>query len=260
MKAVILCGGKGTRLQEATGGIQPKPMVEVGGRPILWHIMKLYAHFGIKEFVLCLGHLGKQIKDYFLHYEPMNNDFTLRLGRSDSIRYHNTHPETDWTVTLADTGEDTMTGARLALVRKYVGDETFMFTYGDGVADIDLNKLLEFHRAHGKVATVTGVRPSGRFGRLNIDGELVVDFEEKPVGENGYINGGFLVLEPKIFDYVSEDPGCIFERAPMENLVKDRQLMVFRHEGFWQCMDTYRDLLLLQEAWQAGAPWRLWED
>ncbi len=259
MKAVILCGGKGTRLQEATGGLKPKPMVEVGGRPILWHIMKTYAHHGIREFVLCLGHLGNHIKDYFLHYEAMNSDFTVRLGRTESLTYHKTHPENDWTVTLADTGQEVMTGARLARVRRYLGDEPFMFTYGDGVADIDIQALLAFHRSHGKIATVTGVLPMGRFGRLNIEQDAVVAFEEKPVGEQGYINGGFFVLEPGIFDYLSEDPSCIFERDPLEGLARDGQLMVFRHDGFWQCMDTYRDLLLLEQLWASGAPWRIWE-
>ncbi len=259
MKAVILCGGKGTRIQEATGGLKPKPMVEVGGRPILWHIMKIYSHYGIRDFVLCLGHLGNQIKDYFLHYEAMNSDFTIRLGRTESLLYHNSHPENDWSVTLADTGQETMTGARLTRVRKYVGAETFMFTYGDGVADVDLRALLEFHKRHGRIATVTGVQPVGRFGRLNIDGDAVVAFEEKPVGEHGYINGGFFVLEPEVFEYVSEDPSCIFEREPLENLARDGQLMVYKHDGFWQCMDTYRDLLLLERLWQEGAPWRVWE-
>jgi len=259
MKAVILCGGQGTRLQEATGGLKPKPMVEIGGRPILWHIMKGYAHYDVKQFVLCLGHLGSIIKDYFLHYEAMNSDFTLQMGATDQIEYHRSHPEADWRVTLADTGQVVMTGARVARVKRYVGNETFMLTYGDGVCDIDLQELLRFHREHGRLVTVTGVRPLGRFGRLDIEGDAVISFEEKPVGEHGYINGGFFVCEPGIFDYVSPDPDCILERTPLERLARDEQLMVYRHEGFWQCMDTYRDMQLLARLWQEGEPpWCVW--
>lgn len=260
MKTVLLCGGQGTRLQEATGGLKPKPMVEVGGRPILWHIMKSYAAQGHKDFVLCLGHLASVIKDYFLHYEAMNSDFTLQMGASNEIQYHRSHAEADWTVTLADTGLNTMTGARIARVRKYVGDEPFMLTYGDGVADIDLTALLAFHKAHGKLVTVTGVKPLGRFGRLGLDGDKVSNFEEKPLGEHGYINGGFFVCQPGVLDYLSTDPSCVFEREPLEKLARDGQLMVYRHEGFWQCMDTFRDMQHLEDLWQSGKPpWRCWE-
>jgi glucose-1-phosphate cytidylyltransferase len=259
MKVVILCGGQGTRLQEATGGVKPKPMVEIGGRPILWHIMKGYAHQGITDFILCLGHLGVVIKEYFLHYEAMNSDFTLNIGESHKVRYHRKHGEADWTITLADTGRDAMTGARLARVRDYVGDETFMLTYGDGVSDVRFDALLKFHQNHGRVATVTGVQPIGRFGRLNLEGDRVSSFVEKPHGTDGYINGGFLVLEPQVFDYVSCDSYCTFERKPLETMADDGQLMVYRHDGFWQCMDTYRDLLLLENLWREGrAPWATW--
>lgn len=260
MKAVILCGGQGTRLQEATSGLKPKPMVEIGGRPILWHIMKGYSHFGVREFVLCLGHLGGTIKDYFLHYEPLNSDFTVHLGSKGEVTYHAAHGEADWKVTLADTGLDAMTGARLARVRKYVGDETFLLTYGDGVADVDVQALLRFHRSHGKIATVTGVNPGGRFGRLNVKGDVVQAFEEKPVDEGGgKINGGFLVLEPGIFRYLSTDTSCVFEREPMERLAADGELMMYAHQGFWQCMDTYRDFLLLERLWNGGKPpWQVW--
>jgi glucose-1-phosphate cytidylyltransferase len=246
-------------LQEATGGLRPKPMVEIGGRPILWHIMKGYAYFGVRDFVLCLGHLGNIIKEYFLHYEAMNSDITVRMGASNDVLYHREHPESDWRVTLADTGLDAMTGARVARVRRYVADSTFMLTYGDGVSDVDVGALTAFHRSHGRLATVTGVLPGGRFGRLAVDKNRVHAFEEKPATETGYINGGFFVLEPGVFNYLTADSRCVLERDPLERLAADGQLMMFPHEGFWQCMDTYRDLLLLEEQWRSGkAPWRLW--
>jgi glucose-1-phosphate cytidylyltransferase len=260
MKAVILCGGQGTRIQEVTGGLKPKPMVEVGGRPILWHIMKGYSTHGIRDFVLCLGHLGGMIKEFFLHYDALNSDFTARLGAKGDITYHRPHDEVDWQVTLADTGLDAMTGARLSRVRRYVGGETFMMTYGDGLADIDLRALLEFHREHGKIATVTGVNPVGRFGRLQVQSGRVHTFEEKPADElGGKINGGFLVLEPRVFDYLSDDPSCTLEREPMQRLATDGELMMYSHDGFWQCMDTYRDLLRIEQLWSSGhPPWRTW--
>ncbi len=257
MKAVILCGGKGTRIQEATGGLIPKPLVEIGGKPILWYIMSRYAAFNIKDFILCLGTLGDMIKNYFLNYDEINCDITVKLGSPGNIIYHGAHLDSDWNVTLANTGIDSLTGARLAKVQKYVGDETFMMTYGDGVSNIDFNKLLEFHKSHGKAATVTGVDPLGRFGRLHLDGNKVSSFEEKPSKNTGSkINGGFFVFEPKVFDYVSTDPMCMFEGAPLKNLANDGELIMYNHEGFWQCMDTYRDLLLLQSLWEQGnAPW-----
>lgn len=259
LKAVILCGGQGTRLQEATAGLKPKPMVDVGGRPILWHIMKGYAHHGILDFVLCLGHLGGVIKHYFLNYEAMNSDFTIDIAASRAIEYHRRPSETDWRVTLAETGQQSMTGSRLAQVARYVGDQTFMTTYGDGLSDVNLGSLLEFHRKHGKIATVTGVQPLGRFGRLQLAGDRVAAFEEKPPGDGAYINGGFFVFEPAIFDYLSADAGCVLEREPLERLAHDGQLMMYRHDGFWQCLDTYRDLLLLEQLWAEGRPpWRVW--
>jgi glucose-1-phosphate cytidylyltransferase len=262
LKAVILCGGQGTRIQEATGGLKPKPMVEIAGRPILWHIMKGYSHFGTNEFVLCLGHLGNSIKDYFLNYEARQSDVTVRLGSKGEIHYHKPPTEADWTVTLADTGPDANTGARLARVHRYVEGGTFFLTYGDGVSNLDLRALLAFHEKHGRIATVTGVVPPGRFGRLAVDGERVTSFEEKPHGEGGgRINGGFFVFEPAIFDYVSTDASCILERDAMNRLVADGQLAMYGHEGFWQCMDTFRDLVLLQQLWDSGRPpWRLWPE
>lgn len=262
MKVVLLCGGQGTRIQEATGGIKPKPMVEVGGRPLLWHIMKVYSHHGLSDFVLCLGYLGHVIKTYFLSYEAHNSDLTIRLGSEGGITYHRPHSEKDWTVTLADTGADTMTGGRLAKVERYVKGETFMLTYGDGVSDVDLKSLLDFHRSHGRIATITGVHPIGRFGRLTVDGQKVTSFEEKPMDElGGRINGGFMVFEPGVFDYLSTDAGCVLERVPLERLATDGQLMMYAHDGYWQCMDTYRDLLLLEKLWETGAaPWRVWKD
>ncbi len=262
MKAVILCGGQGTRLQEATGGLKPKPMVEIGGQPILWHIMKGYAHHGVHDFVLCLGHLGNVIKHYFLHYEAFNTDVTVKLGSRGVVEYHRPPTEGDWSVTLADTGLESMTGARLARVRRYVDGGTFFLTYGDGLSDIDLGALLRFHRAHGKIATVTGVIPHGRFGQLGTAGNEVVRFDEKPRGDGqGRINGGFFVFEPGIFDYVTADPACVLERESLERLVSDRQLMMYSYDGFWQCMDTYRDLVLLQQLWDGGAPpWRTWQN
>ena len=260
MKTVVLCGGQGTRIQDATGGLKPKPLVEVGGRPILWHIMKGFATYGLSDFVLCLGHLGNAIKEYFLHYEALNTDITIVLGSKGTIKYHQPPVEADWSVTLADTGLDTMTGGRVARIERFVHGERFLLTYGDGVADINIPKLLEFHRSHGKIATVTGVSPYGRFGRIAVDGQQVVHFDEKPLGEGGgRINGGFFVLEPAIFDYLSASASCVLERDPMNKLVADGQLMMYPHDGFWQCMDTYRDLVMLQQLWDSGhPPWRIW--
>lgn len=254
MRTVILCGGKGTRLQEATGGVIPKPMVRIGGRPILWHIMQRYAANGHKDFVLALGHQQEVIRDYFLRYDEHNADVEVcLLGGVIPLAPH----KEDWTVILSDTGQDTMTGGRLARVRPYVEDETFMVTYGDGLADIDLDALLAFHRAHGKIATVTGVRPPGRFGRLDVRSEHgegeVVSFAEKPA--DGRVNGGFFVFEPRVFDYLGTDSACVLERGPLEWLARDGELRMFAHDGFWQCMDTYHDLLALEGLWATKAPW-----
>jgi len=258
MKTVILCGGLGTRLREETE-YRPKPMVEIGGRPILWHIMKYYAHHGFTDFVLCLGYKGQVIKEYFLNYEAMNNDFTLRLGSRDEVTYHGAHGEDGLTVTLSDTGLNTMTGGRVKRVARYVRDATFMMTYGDGLADVDLRRVLAFHRKHGRLATVTSVRPVSRFGVLQTDtGGLVLEFAEKPNTE-GWINAGFMVLEPGVLDYIGDDD-CALEREPLERLAKDGQLMTYRHEGFFFAMDTYREYLHLNQLWDEGqAPWRVWE-
>lgn len=258
MKVVILCGGLGTRLREETE-YRPKPMVPVGGRPILWHIMKLYAQAGHREFVLCLGYKGEVIKDYFRNYLWNTSDVTLTLGRNPKIRYHNTHEEEDWTVTLLETGQDTMTGGRLRRALAHVPDENFLFTYGDGLTDSDINASIRFHEAHGAVATVTAVRPSGRFGELAMDGQTITAFTEKPEQEKAYISGGFMVLNRKVADYLDADDGCVFEKGPMERLVKAGQMKAYKHEGFWQCMDTYREQQLLDKMWQSDkAPWKTW--
>jgi glucose-1-phosphate cytidylyltransferase len=256
VKTVILCGGLGTRLREETE-YRPKPMVDIGGRPILWHIMKLYAHHGFREFVLCLGYKGHVIKEYFLNYEALNNDFTMCLGRDARIRYDNSHEEQNFTVTLADTGLNTMTGGRIKRIQKYVDNSRFLMTYGDGVADVDIPELLRFHESHGKLATLTSVRPVSRFGVIDLEGEKVTHFLEKPQ-EKGWINGGFFVLEPGVFDYLGGD-SCVLEGEPLERLAADGQLMAYRHEGFFFAMDTYREYLYLNELWQSGkAPWRVW--
>lgn len=258
MKAVILCGGLGTRLREETE-YKPKPLVPVGGRPILWHIMKIFAHQGLNEFVLCLGYRGDLIKSWLLNYEAMNNDWTIRLGRRQEITYHGQHDEQDMLVTLAETGIESMTGARVKRVAKYLNNERFMVTYGDGVVDLDLPALLAFHESHGKLATLTTVRPTSRFGSIDLapDGR-VERFVEKPRLE-GWINVGFLVFEPGALDYFSADPSCVMEREPLERLAADGQLMAYRHEGFFYSMDTYRELLYLNELWDSGAaPWKIW--
>jgi len=257
MKVVILCGGLGTRLREETE-FRPKPLVEVGSRPVLWHIMKSYAHYGFQEFVLCLGYRGNMIKDYFLNYEAMNNDFTITLGQKSQILLDGSHQEQGFRVTLAETGLETMTGGRLKRIAKYVGEDTFMMTYGDGLSDVDIGRLLEFHRSHGRLATVTTVRPVVRFGVLDIGEEdRVLEFKEKPMSE-GWINAGFFVFNTGIFDYLSGDD-CILERAPLERLAREGKLAAYRHEGFFFAMDTYRDYQHLSQLWASGkAPWKVW--
>lgn len=259
MKVVILCGGQGTRLREETE-YRPKPLVEIGGRPILWHIMKLYAHHGFSDFVLCLGYKGNMVKEHFLNYEAMNNDFTVRLGRPYHITCHDAHGEQDFRVTLADTGAETMTGGRVLRVKRYVGDDTFMVTYGDGVADIDIGALLNFHRAHGKLATVTAVRPASRFGVLDVaDDGGVTRFREKPQTD-GLVNAGFFVFDRKVFDYLGGDDS-VLEREPLERLAAEKQLTAYRHTGFFYAMDTYREYKALNDLWAAGkAPWKVWCD
>ena len=253
---VILCGGRGARLQEQTE-FRPKPMVEIGGQPILWHIMKSYAHYGFKDFILCLGYKGDMIRSYFLNYEAMNNDVTVSLGKPNQIRFHRKASE-DWTVTLVNTGETAMTGARVKRIEPYIQSDLFMLTYGDGVASLDLAKLLEYHKKQGKIGTITGIHPPSRFGHLTTDGKNVLEFSEKPTSD-GYINGGFFVFDKKFFGYLSDDDNCYLERGPLERLAKKKELVIYPHNDFWQCMDTYRDLQLLNTLWASGKPpWRVW--
>jgi len=255
VKAVILAGGIGTRLSEETE-IRPKPMVEIGGRPILWHIMKIYSSFGVDEFIVCLGYKGYLIKEYFSNYFLHMCDVTFDIA-ANSMEVHQSAAE-NWRVTLVDTGDETMTGGRLKRVAPYLGDEPFHFTYGDGVTDLDLDALVEFHRRQGVLATVTAVEPPGRFGALEIDDDRVVDFSEKPRGDGGWINGGFFVLSPEVVRYIDGD-ATSWEVEPLRRLATERQLAVFRHGGFWHPMDTLRDKNTLQRLWESGqAPWRRW--
>jgi glucose-1-phosphate cytidylyltransferase len=255
MKVAILCGGLGTRLREETE-VRPKPMVEIGGRPILWHIMRGYAAHGFNEFVLALGYKSDVIKRYFLDYYHLQSHLTVSLT-SGAVTVHDGDRE-DWTVHLVDTGVTTQTGGRVKRLAPWLGNETFMLTYGDGVTDANLTDLLRFHRKHGRRATVTAVRPQSRFGRLKFRGDFVTEFSEKPQMGEGWINGGFFVLEPGVLDYIKGDD-TYFEREPLESLAEDQQLTAYRHDGFWQCMDTLRDVRLLEELWQDGrAPWKIW--
>ncbi len=255
MKAVILAGGLGTRLAEETE-VRPKPMVEIGGYPILWHIMKIYSYHGINDFVVCLGYKGRVIKEFFANYAQHLSDITFDY-REDAVIIHQRKVE-PWRITLVETGESTMTGGRMKRIRQYVEDGPFCFTYGDGVAAIDIGKLIAFHRQHGRLATVTSVLPPGRYGVLEIEGAQVTNFVEKPHGEGGWINGGFFVVEPKAIDYIDGD-ATIWEQEPMRRLAADGQLAAFKLDGFWQAMDTLRDKQHLQSLWDAGkAPWRVW--
>lgn len=259
MKVVLLCGGLGTRLKEETE-FKPKPMVEIAGRPIIWHIMKFYNFYGFNKFILCLGYKGDIIKDYFYNYEIQNNDFTMTLG-SNNIEIHNQHPEAGWEITFAETGLNSMTGARVKQIQKYINDDLFMLTYGDGLCDININDLLNFHKSHGKIATVTAVLPPSRFGEILAEKDFVESFNEKPqINSGGLINGGYFIFNRKFFDYLTDSEDCILERQPLEQLVKDRQLCVYKHKGFWQCMDTYRDFELLNNIWNnSKAPWKIWD-
>jgi glucose-1-phosphate cytidylyltransferase len=254
MKVIILAGGFGTRLSEYTETI-PKPMVTVGGRPILWHIMRTYAHFGHKDFYVALGYKAELIKEYFLHYRSLNADFTVDLA-TGAVSPHQTD-DADWRVTLVHTGLDSMTGGRVKRLQSFIGSEPFMLTYGDGVADIDVNALLAFHRSHGKMVTVTAVRPGARFGELMIEADQVSSFQEKPQMGHGWINGGYFVIQPEFFDLIAGD-ATILEREPLEQAARMGQLMAYRHDGFWQCMDTKRDRDALEELWQSGkAAWKV---
>ena len=255
MKAVILAGGLGTRLGEETG-VRPKPMVEIGGMPILWHIMKIYSAAGIHDFIVCLGYKGYMIKEYFANYFLHSADVTIDLA-ANSIECHHKRTE-PWRITLVETGAATQTGGRLQQIRPYLGDDdAFCFTYGDGVAAIDVRELVAFHRAHGKLATVTAVAPPGRFGALEFENDRVTGFREKPAGDGGLINGGFFVAHPSVLDRV-EGPDTLWEQGPLESLADDGELVAYRHDGFWQPMDTLRDRVHLEQLWQDGAPWKVW--
>lgn len=260
MKTVILCGGYGTRIRDVSDDI-PKPMIPVGNLPVLWHIMKYYATYGHKEFILCLGYKGKVIKDFFLNYEAYTRDFTVTLGTEQSLDFHNLHEEIDWRVTLAETGPETMTGGRVARVQDYIGDdEQFFLTYGDGVSDVNLEALLSFHQKHGRTLTLTGVRPPGRFGEIVADeAGIITEFNEKPQATGGRISGGFFVCNRTIFSYLTPEENLVFEQEPMKALTRDKELAVYEHDGFWQCMDTYRDWQLLNGLFEKGeAPWVVW--
>lgn len=255
MKAVILAGGLGTRIAEETT-VRPKPMVEVGGKPILWHILKHYSHHGIHDFIICLGYKGYLIKEYFANYFLHTSDVTFDLV-NNRMEVHHRHCE-PWKVTLVETGEHTQTGGRLKRVREYLGGETFCFTYGDGVSDVDLDQLITTHRAHRRLATVTAVQPPGRFGALDVNGSRITRFKEKPNGDRGWISGGFFVVEPRALDYVQDD-STVWEKGPMERLAVEGQMTAYPHTGFWHPMDTLRDKMRLDEMWTSGeAPWKVW--
>lgn len=258
MKVVIFCGGLGTRLREETE-FRPKPMVNIGTRPILWHIMKIFAHHGYNDFILALGYKGDMIKHYFFNYELMNNDVTIELGKRDKLCFHQSHKEAGWQITLANTGERALKGARLKKVQPYIKDDIFIVTYGDGLADVDIPALLAFHKNHGKLATITAINPAARFGELKIVGNQITSFREKPDEHEGYINGGYMVFNKKIFDYLSSDNTCDLEIGVLDQLAEEGQLMVFKHHGFWACMDTLRDTEYLNGLWESNkAAWKIW--
>jgi glucose-1-phosphate cytidylyltransferase len=260
MKVVILAGGMGTRISEETD-LKPKPMIEIGGKPVLWHIMKIYSHYGFNDFIICCGYKGHIIKEYFANYFLYQADMTIDLA-GNKVDIHHSHTE-PWKITLIDTGLNTMTGGRIKRIEPYVHNETFMLTYGDGLGNIDLNALLNFHRLHKHKATVTVVQPSGRFGSIQFDEKdsvKVFAFQEKPKGDGTWVNGGFFVLEPEIFDYINEGDQTIWEKSPLENLAKERQLVAYKHYGYWKPMDTLRDRNELEDAWQNNnAKWKIWE-
>tara|TARA_R100000687_G_scaffold1284_1_gene2375 strand:+ start:473 stop:1240 length:768 start_codon:yes stop_codon:yes gene_type:complete len=255
MKAVILAGGLGTRISEESH-LKPKPMITIGGKPIIWHIMKQYSHYGVNEFIICLGYKGYVVKEYFANYFLHMSDVTFDMANNE-MQVHEKHVE-PWKITLIETGEDTQTGGRLKKVRDYIGNETFCFTYGDGVSDINIQKLIEFHQSHGKLATVTAIQPPGRYGALNLNSERVEQFQEKPAGDGSWINGGFFVLEPEVMDFI-EGPTTAWEESPLKKLADQQALMAYRHTGFWKAMDTLRDKVSLENLWQTTAPWKVWE-
>ncbi len=261
VKTIILCGGQGTRIRDVADDM-PKPMIRIGERPILWHIMKLYAHYDVRDFVLCLGYKGWTIKEFFLNYRTFSSDFTVTLGTQHAIDFHTNGLHDDWHITMAETGERTQTGGRICRVRPYVHDaDLICVTYGDGVADIDIDRLIAFHKSHGKAGTVTGVRPPGRFGVMGTEREegaaVVRHFQEKPQTDQGWINGGFFVFDHRLWDYLSDDVDLVFEGEPLQHMARDAQLVMYEHAGFWQPMDTYREWKLLNDLWTGGdAPWR----
>lgn len=259
IKVVILCGGRGVRFHEATD-YRPKPLIEIGGKPMLWHIMKIYAHHGYKDFVLCLGYKGEMIKSYFLDYHLMNCDFTINLGDKCEPSVHSLPQEQGWAVTLAETGLEAMTGARIKRIEKYIDSDLFMLTYGDAVADIDIDRLVDFHRAHNRIGTITAVHPLSRFGELQAGSDNIVkEFREKAVIQGDRVNGGFFVFDRRLFNYVTDDDNCVFERESLERLAGDGQLAAYTHDGYWQCMDTYRDWQVLSQGWDGGNPgWKVW--
>ncbi|BBJ00649.1 glucose-1-phosphate cytidylyltransferase [Ferrigenium kumadai] len=259
MKVVILCGGKGTRLREETE-YRPKPMVPVGNHPILWHIMKIYAAHGHKEFILCLGYKGEVIKDWFRNLNWMTSDVRMTLGDSGKVHFYDTMEERDWTVTLADTGQETMTGGRIKRIEKYLdGDEEFLLTYGDGLGSVDITASIEYHRLHNRVLTLTGVRPPGRWGELKVTDGHVTNFFEKPQTSSGMVNGGFFVANRKLFTYLNDDPMLVFEQNPLNTLAREGELGCYAHDGFWQPMDTYQEFMLLNKMWNEGrAEWKIW--
>jgi len=259
MEVVILCGGLGTRLREETE-FRPKPMVNIGQRPILWHIMKIYSCFGHTDFVLPLGYKGEMIRDYFINYRWMNNDVTIDLGNPEKACMHGCHGESDWRITLAETGQSTLKGGRMKRIEKYISGDTFMMTYGDGVADINIDNLLDFHKSHGKIATVTGVTPFQQFGELVMDGDMVRSFAEKPKNSRKeLVSGGYFVFNRKVFDFLTPDTDCDFEYGPLEEIARMGELQAYRHDGFWACMDTLRDTEKLNAMWdKCQAPWKRW--
>jgi len=259
LQVVILCGGMGTRLREETE-FRPKPLLEIGAKPILWHIMKTYAHYGFKDFVLCLGYKGAMIRQYFIDYQLMNTDFTLHLNKPNELCLHGQLGlDEDWTITFVDTGSDAMTGARIKRVEPYVRGEHFMLTYGDGVGNIDLCKLWNFHLKHEKIGTVTGVRPFSRYGELLVNGDIVEEFDEKPPIQDGLVSGGFFVFRRQFFEYLNGDDCCVLEREPLARLAREGQLACYAHLDFWHAMDTYRDFAILNDLWKKSALWKVWQ-